>query len=297
VAGAGDEPVTRYDRLMAELLTSIEPLREAFARKPFGLISDVDGTLSPMAAYPADALVTPRNLQLLSLLSRLAIVAVVTGRDLPDLRRMLPIPGLIYAGLHGLAWQMDGREFLLPEAEPFRALTVEAAKQLEHLAAIEGVFIEVKTAGLAYHYRHSPDLAAARAAILSAIAAAPAASAFQVHEGILVVELRPPIVSNKGLAVRRLAKDFSLQGLIFLGDDITDIDGFLEAERLRQAGEAAAYAVAVAHAEAPSKAAEAADFVVRDISGSEWLLGAIVAELGPGGAMSEIGVDVPAKDG
>jgi trehalose 6-phosphate phosphatase len=281
---------------VAEPLTSLEPLRPAAASEPFGLISDVDGTLSPMAPTPSEAVVTECNLELLRTLSGRAIVAALSGRDLPDLRRMLPVPGLVLAGLHGLAWEVGGRQFLLPEAEPFRAPTFEAADELGRLADIEGVVIEVKSAGLAFHYRGASDPPAARAAILSAIAAAPAAAAFQVHEGILAVELRPPVVSNKGLAVRRMFEDFRLRGLIFLGDDITDIDGFFEARRLRQTGAASAYAVAVVHAEAPSAAAEAADYSVPGVAGVEWLLGEIARVLAAG-EVSEIGVDVPTEHG
>jgi trehalose 6-phosphate phosphatase len=282
---------------VATPLVSLDPLQAAVAAEPFGLISDVDGTLSPMAAKPSAARVTPRNLELLQTLSKRALVAVVSGRDLPDLRRMLPLSGLILIGLHGLAWQVDGRDFLQSEAEPFRAPTIEAAEQLAHLAKIEGVFIEVKTVGIALHYRDAHNHIAARDAILAAAAAAPAAAAFQVHEGILVVELRPPVVSNKGLAIRRLVEQFALRGLLFLGDDVTDIDGFLEARRLRHAGAAEAYGVAVVHPEAPSAAAEAADYSVRDIAGAEWLLSAIAIELTVANGGSEVGTDVPPENG
>jgi trehalose 6-phosphate phosphatase len=250
-----------------------------------------------MAAEPSHAAVTGRNLELLEALTRRAPVAVASGRDLPDLRRMLPVPGLILVGLHGLAWQIDGDEILLPEAEPFCVPTVGAAEQLVHLSEIDGVIVEVKTVGLAFHYRGASDHDAARAAILAAIVAAPAAAAFQVHEGIRVVELRPPVVSNKGMAVRRLTERLALRGLIFLGDDITDIDGFLEARRLRHSDEAVAYGIAVLHPEAPSSAAEAADFAVPDIEGVECLLGEIVGELAVVRGGSEVGADVPPENG
>jgi trehalose 6-phosphate phosphatase len=265
---------------MAIALTSIQPLREALQRRPFGLLCDVDGTLSPMAPAPSDARVTPRNRQLLEALSHRILVVAVSGRNLPSLRRMVAIPSLTYVGLHGLAWFVDGEEQLVPEAEPYGDLTIQAARELEPLRAIEGVHVEVKTVGIAFHFRAAPNPAAARTAILSAVAQSKSAERFQVHEGILMVELRPPVVSSKGLAVNRLAERFGLRGLLFLGDDVTDIDGFMEARRLRESEGIAAYGIAVTHPEAPPAAAAAADFSVPDVSGVEWLLGEIAEVLG-----------------
>jgi trehalose 6-phosphate phosphatase len=256
-------------------LDSLDPIRHAVERRPLGLVCDVDGTLSPMAATPVEARVTERNQLLLEALSERILVAAVSGRDLPSLRRMLAIPRMIYIGLHGLAWLVDGREQLIPEAEPYREPTLETAAELRAVTQIPGVIVEVKTVGLGFHLRGAPDPASARATVLEAIADAPAAAAFQVHEGILMIELRPPVVSNKGLAIRRLAEQFQLQGLLFLGDDITDIDGFNELRRLRESGSVDAYGIAVTHPEAPPAAAEAADFTVPDISGVERLLGEI----------------------
>jgi len=264
-----------YDRDMSIPLTSLEPIGGALRQAPFGLLCDVDGTLSPMAPTPAEAHVTPRNLNLIKALNGEILVAVVSGRDLPDLCRMLATPSLVYVGLHGLAWLVGGHEQLLPEAEPYRAHTQQASEELRGLRATAGVFVEVKTVGLAFHYRGAGDPAATRAAILQAISRSPAATRFQVHEGIRMVELRPPIVSNKGFAVRRLVERFDLRGLLYLGDDVTDVDAFREARRLREAGSVVAYGVAVTHAEAPPAAADAADFTVADVGGVEWLLGEI----------------------
>jgi trehalose 6-phosphate phosphatase len=261
-------------------LTTLEPVRDAVLQRPFGLLCDVDGTLSPMAAAPDDARITPRNLALLRALSQRGIVAAVSGRDLPDLRRMFATDSLVLVGLHGLAWLVDGHEQLLPEAEPYRTLTLEAAQQLRALRAIDGLFVEVKTVGLAYHYRGAADPATARQMILDAIVGSPAAAHFQVHEGILLIELRPPLVSNKGIAVRRLVDRFSLQGLLYLGDDTTDIDALVEARRLRESGAGAAWGIAVTHPEASPQVASAADFSVPDVAGVEWLLGEVARAIG-----------------
>ena len=43
----------------------------------------------------------------------------------------------------------------------------------------------------------------------------------------MVIELRPPLLVNKGSAISDLIFENGLKGLIFFGDDITDIDGFI----------------------------------------------------------------------
>lgn len=266
---------------MSIRLQSLDPIRSAVEAEPFGLVCDVDGTLSPMAATPAAARITDRNLSLLRALSRRIVVAAVSGRDLPDLRRMLAIPEVILVGLHGLAWLVDGHEQLIPQAEPYRDKTLQAAAELADVRARDGVVTEVKTVGLAFHYRAASDPDATRAMILGAIERSPAAQAFQVHEGILMIELRPPVVSSKGLAIRHLADQFKLRGLLFLGDDITDIDGFNEIRRLRESDGLAAYGIAVTHPEAPLAAAAAADFTVPDVTGVERLLEQFATALHP----------------
>ncbi|MDP2949557.1 MAG: trehalose-phosphatase [Chloroflexota bacterium] len=44
---------------MALPLGSIDPLRPILARRPFGLATDIDGTISPIVDTPSEATVTP----------------------------------------------------------------------------------------------------------------------------------------------------------------------------------------------------------------------------------------------
>ena len=67
-----------------------------------GLLTDVDGTISPIVANPQDAFVLPRScLALTALRDVLTLVAVVSGRRVLDTRRMVGIDGLTYVGNHG----------------------------------------------------------------------------------------------------------------------------------------------------------------------------------------------------
>jgi trehalose 6-phosphate phosphatase len=258
---------------MAEPLTSLEPLLSALDRRPFALLSDVDGTISRMAPSPDLAVVTPRSRELLEALSHLILVAVVSGRDTPDLLRMLQLPDIVYISLHGLAWWIAGAEDLAPEAQDYRDYTLEAASELAHVKRVDGLVMEVKSVGLALHYRGARNPRSARAQILRAIESSAAARRFTVREGIKVVELRPPVGINKGIAVRRLVDRFRLRGLVYLGDDLTDLDAFDEVRRLRQSNAVAGFSLGVRHAEAPDAVVDLADFVLEDIEGVEWFLG------------------------
>lgn len=261
---------------MSTPLVSLAPLLDALERRPFALLCDVDGTLSPLAAEPGLARVTARNRELLAELSTSILVAAVSGRDLTDLRQMVGLREIVYIGLHGLAWRIAGSDEIALEAQPYRAYTREAADELAHLQRIPGLVLERKSVGLALHYRNARDRSA-RTQILRAIASSPAAGRFEVHEGIRLVELRPPIGITKGVAVRRLVDRFRLRGLLFLGDDITDIDAFQEVRSLREQAALGGFGLAVVHAEAPEAAAAAADFTLAGVEGVEWLLSKIAA--------------------
>ena len=64
-----------------------EMLQGLFDYERIGLISDMDGTLSPIVPVPSDAAPTDRNRDLLQQLNRqLALVAVVSGRAADDVR-------------------------------------------------------------------------------------------------------------------------------------------------------------------------------------------------------------------
>jgi len=265
---------------VSQALDDIDALRDAWSAVPFGLLSDLDGTLSPLAAAPADARVTPRNLDLASKLAQRIVFAVVSGRDLPDLKQMVALQGVVYVGLHGAAWSIHGHDELTPEAEPYRGHTTQAARELAGLRELDGIFVEVKTVGVALHYRNASRPLEARSALFAAIAGSPAAGRFEIHEGIRLIELRPRLGITKGTAARRLAAIFGLKGLVYLGDDRTDVDAFEAVRSMAADGSVAAHAIAVVHDESSPEVAGAAEFTVPDVAGVEWLLEGILRRLG-----------------
>jgi trehalose 6-phosphate phosphatase len=263
---------------MAVSLTELSPLLPLLREAPFGLVTDLDGTISPMFKTPTEATVSPacrRHLEAIA--TRAALVAVLTGRTVEEARRIVGLEGIVYVGLHGFSLPMPP---IWSEAA-VATYTVLAHSILDHLRqsiALPGIVFEDKGPLVALHYRQAADPAAARQAILEGIAAAPMAARFARHEGKMFVELRPPVPSvNKGAAVRHLATERALRSVLYLGDDVTDIDAF---RALHEATAFRGVSVVVAGEETPPEVLGAADYRVEGVAGTEWLLGEVAAALG-----------------
>lgn len=256
---------------MPNPLQSPELLSPLVAARRLGLLTDFDGTISAIAVRPEGAVVSPVAREALATLAgRLPLVGAMSGRALFDLRAKLELPELLYIGSHGLAWWYQGQDEMPPEALPFVQHAERAMVELAPLLSLDGVRFEEKGVSLAIHYRLAPDADAARTAIMAAVTASPTASLFEPREGIRVIELYPPVKVNKGTALRAVVERFKLDGLVFLGDDLTDVDAMYAAAQLRGGCQTAT--IAVRHAESPALAAEAADWVVEGIAGAEAVL-------------------------
>ena len=196
------------------------------------LFLDFDGTLVEIAPSPGLVRVPAELPPLLDeLVGRLdGAVAVVSGRPLDELARMLaPFAGGI-AGDHGLERRgSDGtvtRCLAHPELDRFRPLAAGFA------ARHDGVFLEDKGGSLALHYRQAPSLAArCRALVREAVQAS--SGTLAAVAGKMVIELIPRS-AGKGRAIAEFLADPPFRGRrpVFVGDDITDEDGFAAVNRL-----------------------------------------------------------------
>ena len=165
-------------------------IAELLAQRPLGLVFDIDGTLSPIAATPGEARLYPGVAELLEQAKHHAHVAIITGRAVADGACMVNVDGLTYIGTHGLEWS-DGLPshtpvHVLPEAVEY----VEAGKYLLDLAEKEnvpGVFVERKRVGGAIHYRLAPDPEQARRNILAQLEGPAQQVHMQLSEGKRVI--------------------------------------------------------------------------------------------------------------
>jgi len=271
---------------MARPLTSIEPLLPVIRRRPLGLLSDIDGTLSPIVPRPEDATVPDAIREGLRRLAAKGVkVALITGRSLDTARRMVGLDDVAYAADHGLTVWLEGRRETAPGLAEYEALARQAEDDLRTLSqTLPGIQLENKGALLAVHYRRAEG-PSAREAILEALGRSQAAQRFRVQEGRMVIELRPPLDADKGTALEMLVGRLGLEGAICLGDDVTDIDMFAAMRRLRAQGlpagrqGVAGTAVAVVSEEAAPEVEQAADYTVEGPEGVEWLLTEMVRAL------------------
>lgn len=256
-------------------------IAELVAQRPLGLVFDIDGTLSPIAATPGEARLYPGVAELLEQAKQHAHVAIITGRAIEDGARMVNIEGLTYVGTHGVE-RADG----LPPYTPIQVIPeameyVSAGNYLLDLAEQEhfpGVFVARKSVGGSIHYRLAPDPEQARQSILALLEEPAQRVHMQLSEGKRVVEVRIPLNINKGHALRSFTQRYKLQGVLFAGDDRTDIDALLEIEHLRLEG-VKTLGVAVQHSDTLAELLAHADIVVQEVEGMVELLHTIVENL------------------
>jgi trehalose 6-phosphate phosphatase len=263
----------------AAALMYIEPLRPLLARRPLGLFSDIDGTLSLVVPRPEGARITSRCRDLLQqLMGRGVFVALITGRPLETARKMTELDGAAYAANHGLEFWIDGSMEVAEGVAEYTGLVEHVLDEADDLEAA-GVQVERKGPGVAFHYRRVRDTEAARSAILRAIESPTAVEQFTVLEGRKVFELRPKIEASKGTAARLLAQRLGVKGILCVGDDRTDVDMFHAVSALREGG-IDGRSIAVLSPEVAPDLLDAADYAVDGVEGVEWLLAEVLRVLG-----------------
>jgi len=191
------------------------------------LFLDVDGTLLEIASTP-DAVKVPaalRNTLHLAAAREDGALALISGRSISELDRLFAPWLFPAAGQHGLERRDAEGKLIQPTIDtaalqPARAALGEL--QLRH----KGLLLEDKATALAMHYRLAPACEAAVREVMTALAA-PLAGQFVLRSGKCVLELAPAGFSKRG-AIEAFMSEAPFAGRIpvFIGDDVTDEDGF-----------------------------------------------------------------------
>lgn len=197
----------------------LEQLRE-FAKSKVLLAFDFDGTLAPIVAEPEQAGLRDRTRSLLEKLCAYYPVIVISGRAQADVLkklRGLELRGVI--GNHGIEpWAVSDK--LLETVARWHPVLEE------HLAGLEGVFVEDKLLSVAVHYRAALDKARVQKALHEAIEKL---SGVRVLPGLEAVNLLPEGAPNKALALAREQQRLGCSCAIYVGDEPTDEEVFRSA--------------------------------------------------------------------
>jgi trehalose 6-phosphate phosphatase len=229
----------RIWRLILEHLFSAWPDVAEQVRKARHILflSDFDGTLTPIVERPELAILAEDIHRLLEALMRQPrfTVGIISGRAMADLKEKVNINGLIYAGNHGFEIEGPGLNFVNPlaaEVKPFFRIIRQVLSMA--LGTIKGVLVEDKGITLSVHYRQAEEETAKdiKHIVERTIKGPVAMGIVKVTTGKKVFEVRPAINWDKGKAIRLLMKKYGKGGRnsgllpIYLGDDLTDEDGF-----------------------------------------------------------------------
>src|ERR1700751_5341882 len=226
------------DRRMSELPDGLQALDGITGRHP-AVFFDFDGTLSDIVENPDSARLVAGAADALTSLTAQCPVAILSGRDLADVRQRIGLPGIWYAGSHGFELTgPDGAHHENAEAAASIPVLEEAAAELaDQLGHIPGVVVEHKRFGVAVHYRNAARDRVGE--VSAAVRSAGRRTALRVTTGREVIELRPNVDWDKGKTLRwvldhlREAQSGGPLTPIYVGDDITDEDAF---DAVRQDG-------------------------------------------------------------
>lgn len=274
------------------------------------VVTDFDGTLSPIASDPPSADLLPAARTALRSLVRVAaerpdrlLVVILTGRQASDIAARVRVGGVRYVGNHGLEWgrlsgRGSGRRLAVDEAPGLEAATAAARSLADRVAGRLGgpgwLVVEPKGPAVAFHFRRAADPAAAQSAIEAAAeawfadeAAGPGAgrtmAVLSPIRGRRVVEFRPRGEAGKAGAVARLLGEESPVGVVALGDDRSDAEAFEVVHRWRDGGQPAdrrALLVGIAGSvEAPPELIARADLLLDGPADAAWLLGRLARAL------------------
>ena len=209
-------------------LENLDQIRSLLSGRRVGVFLDYDGTLTPIVRRPEDALLPNATRAALDRLAAVTPVAILSGRDLADVRRMVGIEDITYAGSHGF-------DLVLPDGSAHRrgteflpALDAAERELRARVATVPGARIERKAFAIAVHVREVADrLVPEVEAAVAEVAAAD--ERLRKTGGKKVFEIRPAVAWDKGKALLWLLELLGLGDDVFplyVGDDETDEDAF-----------------------------------------------------------------------
>jgi trehalose-phosphatase len=198
------------------------------AGRSLALLFDYDGTLAPLVTHPALAQCPSSTLEILARLADLprVRVGIISSRELANLKTMVNLPKLIYAGTSGIELEENGVVQVHPQVSQYRPILRSAGKSLVSVVErFSGAWIEVKRFAMTIHYRNvdrdeTPFLK--QSASLALMQFAPSLTTV---DGSMALEVLPALGWSKGESLRQIL-ELHASGAVpfYAGNDANDAE-------------------------------------------------------------------------
>lgn len=197
--------------------------------RDWALFMDVDGTLLELVDQPDRVSVNDELRELVGALKDHlgGAVAIISGRTLGNLEELFGLPDLALAGLHGVELRTgDGHLDTRVQTVDRAALDLFRQRISELADAHPGLWVEDKGLGIAVHFRQAPELQEEVEVILGDVLAE-RSDEFKLQKGKMLAEIKSRRADKGSAIVEFMARQpFEGRTPVFIGDDVTDEDGF-----------------------------------------------------------------------
>jgi len=225
------DPSGERTRQLPSALDRAEDIFKRLQQTAPAIFLDYDGTLTPIVEDPARARLDEKTRRTIQRLAENLFVAVISGRKLDEIRELVALDDLVYAGSHGFevsggAGYFNGGR----DPKPFLGALEKAARELDTFCTeLNGVTVERKPFAVTVHYRGADEEA------IGPLESQVDRIAAQHKEltktaGKMIFELRPAVDWDKGRALEAILEHFHVDCAritpLYIGDDTTDEDAF-----------------------------------------------------------------------
>lgn len=194
---------------------------------------DVDGTLVEIAERPDLVRLSDRTRGALARLAEASngALALISGRSLADLDALFAPLVLPASGAHGA--EHRGTDGVVHRDGTVVSVMAKAAARIgPFVRRNPGLLLEEKGTAVALHYRMAPHLENRCRALMGEIAAE-LGPEYHIQAGKMVLEIKSRRY-DKGTAIAQFMDEAPFRGRrpVFVGDDVTDEDGFVYVNRV-----------------------------------------------------------------
>ncbi|MBI2040428.1 trehalose-phosphatase [Candidatus Microgenomates bacterium] len=220
-----------------DLWKDLDKITAFFKKSPVKIIMlDFDGTLTPIVKSPKEAKLSIGTRHLLQKLCQKPnlYLAIVSGRELKDIKKKIGLPNIIYGGNHGLEGEILGEKYSFPIPQKTLAVLKDIREQLNKITnQFEGIFIEDKRLTFSLHYRLADKQQMPKVKLLLQETIKPYVKKglISVVAGKMVFDIRPKVNWDKGSFAKLVTDQMYTQTkippvIIYIADDTTDEDVF-----------------------------------------------------------------------